>query len=972
METLIRLSSTLSSQIKELGVKVTSRDGRTKGVHGNGRVDPAQSFSACVLSTAVAGEIFFEPSDSLHDFIQQIEDSIIYSLLEKVSLIELPSVSGFFVSQAAKFHDIDLTACIYSNSPLATIRSSIRIIASNDIGRIKEHLESIFLGVNSLIEKKITLSPESFLRGLNFPSSVSELSRKQLFFALQDNDPFAQVLHCRLSPSSLSCPSLSTCSAISKTKSTVLSIRVEDAGSEQVHGLYSLSTSLSKVNSYGVTLQNPVYNNSDGYMISCQQKEVCLSVENVSSRLELMKNEDESTEPVIQPLDSCSRIEPDSTITSYRWVISNPSLDCKYYTCSTMEPSPLPPAVGWKSYENFCQGKLPGPHLVLVMVDDESQNDSDSGKSETDNDNKQSEINDATNTATLSTKEITTKLKTRNKSTRKQIATALVSTSFPPCVATMTGDRCKSSAESESCSTQTRQIPQRSINHRSMSQKRLFALEKEVAEAVLTSKCCSVTDNVEVKVNSICEDQQLSVFSEALETMKSSHCHRAEKSIEVLEVHLRRLNAAQIVHSSKLEEIIERQAWLTAVTDTDELLEGFPYPSEVEGDNDDSHFHAMEAFSAEWDLKGAVSRANAACLLTKSSCPLESKALIDNTVVDAAATTEPVSVTVTVPIQAVEPIGAVRKVASLPTFIENDVKHDRGHRRSLSQTQSQSQSHSIFQWPEGAMPPPSVKSLIDNDRCRQLQLRPDGPFINSSPQRSASQLQWSPSVTESSATNNGAVLSALESSEIPMTINSLASNKGDSDGRSGEGDGEWDGEGEGSSACFERLLNAISPAEQQCLSYSIVDVIGIQMRVPQNNSNGSVAAAGVSLTTNGAGTGGVSEKAHYVIRVSLRDSGLPRTIKAVQTTVRTHSNSGSVSGSRIRIPLSPPSITVDRDSPGGSADGNDCNDGIIVEPSHTTSVSKLCHPSLPIVKESIIEQQGPRRHSMAGAKIFLL
>lgn len=967
METLIRLSSTLSSQIKELGVKVTARDVRTKGVNGTGRVDPAQSFSACVLNTAVAGEVFFEPSDSLHDFIQQIEDSIIYLLLEKVSLTELPSVSGFFVSQAAKFHDIDLTACIYSNSPLATIRSSIRIIASNDIGRIMEHLESIFVGVSSLIEKKITLLPESFLRGLNFPSSVSELSRKQLFFALQDNDPFAQVLHCRLSPSSLSSPSLSTSSAISKTKSTVLSIRVENAGSEQVHGLYSLSTSLSKVNSHGVTLQNPVYNNSDGYMISCQQKEVCLSVENVSSRCEISKDEDGSTEPMIQSLDSCPHFEPDSIIISYRWVISNPSLDCKYYTCSTMEPSPLPPAVGWKSYENSCQGKLPGPHLVLVMVDDESQDDSDSGKSEIDNDNKQSEITDAANTATISAKETATKLKTKNKSARKKTATSLVSSSFPPCVATMT-DSCKDSAENETCSTQPRQISKRSLNHRRKSQRRLFAPQEEVAEAVLMSTCCTGTDKVEVKVevkvDSICKDQQLSVFSEALEMMKLSHCHRAEESIGTLEMHMKRLNAAEVAHSSKLQEMTERQAWLTAVTDTDELLKGFPCPGKVEIDNDDSHSNSMEAFAAEWDLKSAVSRAKAACLLTNSACLL-SKALIDHKVLDAAATTEPIPVTVTVPVQALEQLGAVRKVASLPTFKEEDVKHDRGHRRSLSQSQSQPQSHSIFQWPEGEMPPPSVNFLIENDQYRQLPIRPDG----SSPHRSASQLQWSPSVTESTTTSNGAVLSALESSEIPVTIDSLASNKGDSDSRSGEGDGEWDGEGEGSSACFESLLNAISPAEQQCLSYSIIDVIGIQMRVPQNNSNGSVTAAGASLTANGAGAGGLSEKAHYVIRISLRDSGLPRTIKAVQTTVRTHSNSGSISGSRIRIPLSPPSITVDRDSPGGSADGVDCNDGIIVEPSHTTNISKSCHPSLPIVKESIIEQQGQsnlRRHSMAG------
>ena len=991
METLIRLSSTLSSQIKELGVKVTARDVRTKGVNGTGRVDPALSFSACVLNVAVGGEVFFEPNDSLHSFIQQIEDTIIHSLLEKISITELPSVSGFFVSEAARFHTADLTACIYSTSPLATIRSSIRIIASHDIGHMKEHLESIFLGISSFIEKKMILLPESSLRGLNFSSSVNELSRKQLCFAPLDNDPFAEVLHCRLSPSSLSCPPASKGSTVSKPRSTVLAIRVEHAGSEQVHGLYSLSTTLSKAKSLGVMIQNPVYQNSDGYLISCHEKEVCLSAVNSSSHFDADKNVDGFSGSFLIPLDSPSNgcnSEPDSSNSSsssntlYRWVISNPSLDCKYYTCSTMEPSPLPPAMGWKSYGPSCQGKLPGPHLVLTIVDDESPGDSDSGASEPEDDDSRPEAADTANTAAAPAKGTSTKTKKTNKGTRKDSATALVSTSFSPCLAKLPSTR-RDSVENDSCNTLIVQDPKHKITRKKMIEKRLCVPNDEPVESDVASPWCAVNEKASIKsiqqADSPCEDQHLSAFSAALELIKSSHRDRAESSRAVLQMCMKQLQAAEMLHSSRVREICERQAWLTEVTNTDELLEGFPSHMDVVNDDD----HMMEDFSAEWDLKSAVSRVSAACLMTQSNCSPVPNELSADTELEASDTAAPVtanmepalvinSAPVTADVHITQPAGVVRKVTSLPSFKDEGRSHDKGHRRSQSQTQSQSQSHSIFQWPEDDMPPPSANFSTDNDHYRQLPSWTDGSLVTNSLKRSTSQLQWPPSITESSPTNIGAALCTPESSEIPVPINTLATNKSKSDYRS-EPDGEWDGDGEGSASCFESLLNAISPAEQQCLSYSIVDVIGIQMRVPQSssNGNGSAGAVGASPVTNGASAGAAGEKAHYVIRISLRDSGLPRTVGAVQTAIRTHSNSGSISSSRIRIPLSPPSITIERQSPGGSAEGTDCNDGFTDEPSDPSNVSKSMHPppSLSIIKNSTADQQGQsnsRRHSMAG------
>jgi hypothetical protein len=647
-----------------------------------------------------------------------------------------------------------------------------------------------------------------------------------------------------------------------------------------------------------------------------------------------------------------------------------------------MEPSPLPPAMGWKSYGSSCQGKLPGPLLVLTIVDDESPGDSDSGASEPEDDDSRPEAADTVNSAALSGKGISTKSKKTKKASRKDATTALVSTSFSPCVAKLSSSR-RNSVESDSSSALAVQDPKHRRANRKIIEKRLCVPDDGPVECDVASPCCTVNEKASIQsIQSIqkedgatSEDQHFGAFPEALERIKSAHCNRADSNRAVLQMRMKQLHAAEMLHSSRVREICERQAWLTEVIDTDELLEGFPSYMDVVNDDD----HAMEAFSAEWDLKSAVSRVNAACLMTKSDCLPVSKELSADTVLEAtiAATSVPVTANIdpalavtSAPVMAdvpiAEPAGVVRKVTSLPSFKEEDRSHDKGHRRSQSQTQTQSQSHSIFQWPEDAMPSPSVNFSTDNDQYRQLPSWTDGSLVTNGLKRSTSQLKWPPSITESSPTNIGDALSTSESSEI----NNLASNKLKSDYRS-EADGDWDGDGEGSANCFESLLNAMSPAEQQCLSYSIVDVIGIQMRVPQSssNGNGSAGAVGASLATNGAGAGAASEKAHYVIRISLRDSGLPRTVRAVRTAIRTHNNSGSISGSRIRIPLSPPSITIERESPGGSAVGNVCNDGVTDEPSNPTNGSKSVQPSLSISKDSIADQQAqssPRRHSMAG------
>jgi hypothetical protein len=648
-----------------------------------------------------------------------------------------------------------------------------------------------------------------------------------------------------------------------------------------------------------------------------------------------------------------------------------------------MEPSPLPPAMGWKSYGPLCHGKLPGPHLVLTIVDDESPGDSDSGASEPEEDDSRPEAADTVNSAALSGKGMSTKSKKTKKASRKDASTALVSTSFSPCIAKVSSSR-RNSVESDSSSALAGQDPKHRRANRKIIEKRLCVPDDGPVECDEVSPCCAVNEKASIQSiqkedSATSEDQHLSAFSEALEMIKSSHCDRADSSRAVLQMRMKQLHAAEILHSSRVREICERQAWLTEVTNTDELLEGFPSHTDVVNDD----YHAMEAFSAEWDLKSAVSRVNAACLMTKSNCSPVSKELSADAVLEATvpATIMPVTANIdpalAVPSAAVmadihitEPVGVVRKVTSLPSFKEEDRSHDKGHRRSQSQTQAQSQSHSIFQWPEDAMPSPSVNFSTDNDQYRQLPSWTDGSLVTNSLKRSTSQLQWPPSITESSPTNIGDAQRIPESSEIPVPINNLASNKLKSDYRS-EADGEWDGDGEGSAYSFESLLNAMSPADQQCLSYSIVDVIGIQMRVPQSSSNGNGSAGAIvaSLATNGAGAAAVTEKAHYVIRISLRDSGLPRTVRAVQTAIRTHNNSGSISGSRIRIPLSPPSITIERESPGGSAEGNVCNDGVTDESSDPTNGSKSVQPSLSVCKDSIVDQQAQsnlRRHSMAG------
>ena len=186
METLTRLSSTLSSQIKELGVKVSSRDVKSKGASENSiDTDSAQSLSARVLTTAVAGEVLFETSGSFHEFILQIEDSIITLLLENYDLQDLPLVSGVFSARAAQFDDVDSVRCVYSVSQIGSIRSSIRTIASHDLDRLPDHLDAIFLSISSSRERKLSIATEPLLLYTPLGLDAVSLGFLQLSFLME-------------------------------------------------------------------------------------------------------------------------------------------------------------------------------------------------------------------------------------------------------------------------------------------------------------------------------------------------------------------------------------------------------------------------------------------------------------------------------------------------------------------------------------------------------------------------------------------------------------------------------------------------------------------------------------------------------------------------------------------------------------------------------------------------------------------
>jgi hypothetical protein len=954
METLIRLSSNFGSQIKELGVKVSSRDVKTK--QPSDRLNERDSgLSARIIRAAIAGEVLFDTSGHFHDFVQQIEYAIIQLLLEHFSIEELPHVSSVFVNRSVQFCDPDLMCCIYSTSQIGAIRSSIRLIASHDFGRLSNHLDEIFLTISLNREKRVCLVTEPLLQGLVRSVSSNDLSKKQLHFCLLSDEPFTSVLHLRMPSVTSSYAAITSKPTLkSKGKDSTLSIRVERAGSEQVHGLYSFSpySPNTTINSIGAAFNShcSTYISRDGYVISRQQKGVILSpisnttvslrnVETVVSSSgsgERMK-EAISTSAIcyniadVSPI-TATAITPasapagivtsaddsaimsrdgdetrDPTSTVYRWMISNPSLDTNYYTCCTMDPSPLPPSLGWRPSGASCLGKLPGPQLSILISDNEGTSGSESDGSELAEEVIKSDAEpnlDHEGLAKIGNKAVKKKLNKRHCGNQ----VALTPGSFPPClVESSTVLRKLSNAEV--VPTAAILACRRALN-RKVLMRRVVHLHSTPTALVggcapssqggengspSSERTALVADNVECDSNN----------SSTVQTARIDYTIRdAAVSDERLLIHLERFKTDEAMQKRKIRDIATRMSWLADVTDTDDLLNGFPCDSAQEAEDG----REMEAFEAQWDLKKILTRATAPTTLVNTICSLAVKTFKSTVAIKLIE--EP---TVEREDNSAEEKRKVRKVSSMPSLYESlsggqmqvpGQGPDRGHRRSHSQVPTQSQS--IFQWPVKVSAFLStVNSGEENyhDQHPHLTVQSISAWPDSTKGRARppqSYLIQAPTVPFNSHCEPKSP--SHDADPLPGLQPPYVTRAGGYAGQEGR---ERD---VGSSSSLADLLETLSPVERLLHSYSIVDVIGVQMRGSSGpNSSNSKGGSGSTSSCNSP----AAEKVQYVIRVSLRDSECASAV-AVPASKKSFNGSSSANNTTGSSPLTPHSVAGDR------------------------------------------------------------
>jgi hypothetical protein len=967
METLIRLSSNFGSQIKELGVKVSSRDVRTK--QPSDRLNERDSrLSARIIRAATAGEVLFDTSGHFHDFVQQIEYAIIQLLLEHFSIEELPHVSSVFVNRSVQFCDPDLMCCIYSTSQIGAIRSSIRLIASHDFGRLSNHLDEIFLTISLNREKRVCLVTEPLLQGLVRSVSSNDLSKKQLHFCLLSDEPLTSVLHLRMPPVTSSYAAITSKPTLkSKGKDSTLSIRVERAGSEQVHGLYSFSPYSPNTTFSGTgaafSSHCSTYISRDGYVISRQQKGVSLSPisntivssRNVETVVSSSGNGERVTEAIstsyniadVSPI-TATAITPasapagivtsaddraimsrdgdetrDPTSTVYRWMISNPSLDTNYYTCCTMDPSPLPPALGWRSSGASCLGKLPGPQLSILISDNEGTSDSESDGSELAEEVTKSDAEptlDHEGLAKIGNKAIKKKLNKRRCGNQ----VALTPGSFPPCLVD-SSTVLKKLSNAEVVPTAAILACRRALNRKVLMRR---VVHLHATPTVLVGVCAPssqggengspisehtalVTDNVECDSNN----------SSTAQTARIDYTIRdAAVSDERLLIHLERFKTDEAMQKRKIRDIATRMSWLADVTDTDDLLNGFPCDSAQEAEDG----REMEAFEVQWDLKKILTRATAPTTLVNTICSLAVKTFKSTVAIKLME--EP---SVERQDNSAEEKRKVRKVSSMPSMYESisggqvqvpGQGPDRSHRRSHSLVPTQSQS--IFQWPVKVSAFLStVNSGEENyhDQHPHLTVQSISAWPDSTKGRARppqSYLTQAPTVSDNSYSEPKSP--SHDADPLPGLQPPCVTRAGGDSGQEGR---ERD---VGSSSSLADLLETLSPVERLLHSYSIVDVIGVQMRGssgPNGNNNNSKGGGASTSSCNSP----AAEKVQYVIRVSLRDSECATAV-AVTASKKSFNGSSSTNNTTSSSPLTPHSVAGDRSVRDGTSSTPECAD----------------------------------------------
>jgi hypothetical protein len=197
-----------------------------------------------------------------------------------------------------------------------------------------------------------------------FRVNAESLSRldNSIKFTLLDDEPLAAVLHLkRYTPNAnltISKP-MSSSNTVANTSSGVelqaYYLAVRGGGSSKVQGLYRCfrpPDSASRSNSEALPL---VYRRADGCTINRTQYQVLFPQKNASA--------DSPSSAADTPASDTISKTNERNLSFYLWRISVPALNLLFYSCLTVDPTPMPPSTGWRAEG---AGKLPQPNFSIV------------------------------------------------------------------------------------------------------------------------------------------------------------------------------------------------------------------------------------------------------------------------------------------------------------------------------------------------------------------------------------------------------------------------------------------------------------------------------------------------------------------------------------------------------------------------------------------------------------------------------
>lgn len=303
------------------------------------------------------GAVVCDPGGPFQEFVLRVEDATILHLAESLGSLNLSGPATFFLNAAARLGSSDGYSATYARSPIGQIRISIRIAARHNPIVLMDWIDNV---LNKISEKDDRVKPlgREALRG--HAKSLTALKSQFLTYFPLDDEPLAEIIHINRSQFQ---------QLNENGTARNLGIEVTRCGSLQVRGMYIPVPGT----------EHPCYSNAHGYIITRLKRTV--SSVNANEKITFLmpnqkiafkgKSEDSEDTTLDDKSNNAQEVSTEDEISLFIWYMTNPALSSVYYYCPSIEPSPLPPALGWQQIN---LGKYPTPMLQVGTISTGSVN----------------------------------------------------------------------------------------------------------------------------------------------------------------------------------------------------------------------------------------------------------------------------------------------------------------------------------------------------------------------------------------------------------------------------------------------------------------------------------------------------------------------------------------------------------------------------------------------------------------------